>query len=155
MIPFGKLPWGRRQRGLPAAVSTLTPLQSYRLWPPHPHLLLTPSHQQEGHNCFQCVFHPKLHLINWADLELNTSSRAKYRFSLLAGDGAGCSPCRQREHQSHLLCFSGQMQLWFSAAHRKGNSFLLSAFSKADARTPLCPGKVFILQINIDPHAKS
>lgn len=29
----------------------------------------------------------KLHLINWVELELSTSSRVKYRFSLLAGDG--------------------------------------------------------------------
>lgn len=62
----------------------------YALWPPHPHLFPTPSHQQEGHKLpsgVQCVFHPKLLLINWVELQLNTSSKVKYRFCLLAGDG--------------------------------------------------------------------
>lgn len=47
------------------------------------------------------------------------------------------------------------MEMGFCAAHRKGNSSLLSAFSKAGARTPLCPGKGFILRMSIDPHAKN
>lgn len=33
------------------------------------------------------MFHHKLHLIDWVELELNTSSKVKYRFSLLAEDG--------------------------------------------------------------------
>lgn len=104
--------------------------------------------------------HPLLHLSNWVELELNTSSTVQHRFSFLAGDGLvggqnqnfGWTP---KSSTALLLGASGQVEMWFSAVLRKGNSSLFSAFSKADPMTPLCPGNVFILQTNIDPHAKN
>lgn len=75
---------------------------------------------------FQCVFHPKVHLINRVELELNTSSRVKYRFSILSGNQLvvrsldrgstkliSCAPAWQFRPNGHgVLCCTQEGKLF-------------------------------------------
>lgn len=140
-----KLPWGSDQHGgssgVPTAIFILTPLQEdpalqALVTPssPAPHSFPPAGGPQTAFRLVQCVFHPKPHLINWVELELNTSPRVIYRGVFLAGDGCWLFTVQiQKEHQSHLphSCLALQAGWRCGLLMNTGEETLLSCLFQA------------------------